>query len=85
MSHESSITGFDRAFKGRNLIKLAVIDVVLFLIANIAYGAGNQHGLRNSVSNVTWALFLIGFFLLIVSGIICLARVMLRRRARAHA
>jgi hypothetical protein len=85
MSHESSITRFDRVFKGRNLIKLAVIDVVLFLIANIAYGAGNQHGLRNGVSNVTWALFLIGFLLLIVSGIICLARVMLRRRARAHA
>ena len=85
MSNESSITRFDRVFKGRNLIKLAVVDVVLFLIANIAYGAGNQHGLRNNVSNVTWALFLIGFLLLIVSGIICLAQVMLRRRARAHA
>ena len=85
MSNESSVTRFDGVFRGRNLIKLAVIDVVLFLIANIAYGAGNQHGLRNNVSNVTWALFLIGFLLLIVSGIICLARVMLRRRARAHA
>ena len=85
MPNESSVTKLARTFRGRNLIKLAVVDVVLFLIANIAYGAGNQHGLRNSVSNVTWALFLIGFFLLIVSGIICLARVMLRRRARAHA
>jgi hypothetical protein len=85
MSNESSLTRFDKVFRGRNLIKLAVVDVVLFLAANVAYGAGSQHGLRNNVSNVTWALFLIGFLLLIVSGIICLAQGMLRRRARAHA
>ncbi|HVA05810.1 MAG TPA: hypothetical protein VNG12_03615 [Acidimicrobiales bacterium] len=58
-------------------------DVVLFLIANIAYGGGNQHGLRNNVSNVTWAVFVIGFFLLILFGIAHLAQV-LRRRAQAH-
>jgi hypothetical protein len=60
MPNESSVTRFDKVFRGRNLIKLAVVDVVLFLIANIAYGGGNQHGLRNNVSNATWALFLIG-------------------------
>lgn len=85
MPNEFSVTRFDKVFRGRNLIKLAVIDVVLFLIANVAYGAGNQHGLRNNLSNVTWALFLIGFLLLLASGIVCLAQLMLRRRARAHA
>jgi hypothetical protein len=85
MPNESSVTKLARTFRGRNLIKLAVVDVVLFLIANLAYGAGSQHGLRNTVSNATWALFLIGFLLLIVSGLICIAQVMIRRRARAHA
>jgi hypothetical protein len=61
------------------LIILAATDVVLFLIANIAYGGGNQHGLRNGVSNVAWVLFLIGFLLLIVSGVACLAQVIRRR------
>jgi hypothetical protein len=84
MPDESQATMFDRVFKGRNLIKLAAAEVVLFVVANLAYGGGNQHGLRNNVSNVTWALFLVGFVLLILSGIACLAQVM-RRRARAHA
>ncbi len=74
---------FDQVVRGRNLIILAVSDIVLFLIANVAYGGGNQHGLRNNVSNVTWALFLIGFFLLILFGIAYLAQV-IRRRAKAH-
>jgi len=74
---------FDQVVRGRNLIILAVVDIVLFLIANIAYGAGDQHGLRNNVSNVTWAVFLIGFFLLILFGIAYLAQV-IRRRAKAH-
>jgi hypothetical protein len=73
-----------KVLKGRNLIILAVTDVVLFLIANIAYGGGNQHGLRNNVSNVAWAVFLVGFFLLVALGIASLARAM-RRRAKAHA
>ena len=85
MPNESSATRFDGVFRGRNLIKLAVVEVVLFLIANVTYGAGNQHGARNSVSNVTWALFLVGFLLLIVSLVICITRMLLRRRARAHA
>lgn len=75
---------FGQVTKVRNLIILAVTDIVLFLIANIAYGGGNQHGLRNDVSNVAWAVFLVGFFLLMVLGIACIARA-LRRRAKAHA
>jgi fucose permease len=82
MSSELSAK-FDQVVRGRNLIILAVSDIVLFLIANIAYGGGNQHGLRNDVSNVTWAVFLIGFFLLILFGIAYLAQV-IRRRAKAH-
>lgn len=79
MRNESSVTKFDQVVRGRNLIILAATDVVLFLIANIAYGGGNQHGLRNGVSNVAWVLFLIGFLLLIVSGVACLAQVIRRR------
>jgi hypothetical protein len=67
------------------LIILAATEVVLFVIANIAYGAGNQHGLRNGVSNVVWVLFLVGFLLLIVMGIAFLAQVIIRRRVKARA
>ncbi len=74
---------FEQVVRGRNLVILAVADVVLFLIANIAYGGGNQHGLRNNVSNVTWAVFLIGFFLLILFAIAYLAQA-IRKRAKAH-
>ena len=49
---------FDQVVKGRNLIILAASVLVLFVIANVAYGGGNQHGVRNDVSNVTWAVFL---------------------------
>ena len=84
MGNESKVTKFDQVVRGRNLIILAAIDVVLFLVANIAYGGGNQHGLRNGVSNVTWVLFLVGFLLLIVLGIACLSQV-IRRRTKAHA
>lgn len=58
MPNESSVTKFERVVRGRNLIILAATDVVLFVLANVAYGAGGQHGLRNGVSNVAWALFL---------------------------
>jgi hypothetical protein len=74
---------FDQVVRGRNLIILAVSDLVLFLIANLAYGGGNQHGIRNDVSNVTWALFLIGFFVVILFGIAYLAQV-IRRRTKAR-
>jgi hypothetical protein len=79
-----SVTKFERVVRGRNLLILAATDVVLFLVANVAYGAGNQHGLRNGVSNLAWALFLVGFLLLIVSGIGCLAQV-IGRRVKAQA
>jgi low temperature requirement protein LtrA len=85
MPTESSVTKFERVVRGRNLVILAATDVVLFLIANIAYGAGNQHGLRNGVSNVAWVLFLVGFLLLIVIGIAFLAQVIIRRRVKAQA
>jgi len=84
MRNESSVTKFDQVVRGRNLIILAATDVVLFLIANIAYGGGNQHGLSNGVSNVAWVLFLVGFLLLIVLGIAYLAQV-IRRRVKAQA
>jgi len=83
MRNESSVTKFDQVVRGRNLIILAATDVVLFLIANIAYGGGNQHGLRSGVSNVAWVLFLVGFLLLIVLGIACLAQVIRRVKAQA--
>jgi len=75
---------FDQVVRGRNLIILAVVDIVLFLIANVAYGGGDQHGLRNNVSNVTWAVFLIGFFLLILFVIAYLAQVIRRRTRRTR-
>ena len=84
MPSESSVSRFDQVVIGRNLIILAVADIVLFLVANVAYGAGHQHGLRNSVSNAAWVLFLVGFLLLIVLGIAALAQ-LIRRRAQTHA
>ena len=83
MRHDLSVK-FDQVVKGRNLIILAASVLVLFVIANVAYGGGNQHGVRNDVSNVTWAVFLIGFFALILFGLVYLAQV-IRRRAKAHA
>ena len=54
----------------RNLIILAVVVVVLFLIA--LPGSG-------TVSNIAWVLFLIGFVVLIVAGLGALFQ---RSRAR---
>ena len=80
MRSESSVSRFAQVVvRGRNLIYLAVADVVLFIIANVAYGAGHQHGLRNTVSNVAWVLFLLGFLLLIVLAIIALGQSVWRR------
>ena len=83
MRHELA-EKFDQVVRGRNLLILAASVVGLFIIANVAYGGGNQHGLRNDVSNVTWALFLIGFFAFVLFGIVYLAQ-SIRRRAKAHA
>ena len=80
MPSESSVSRFaQEAVRGRSLIFLAVADVVLFVIANLAYGGGNQHGFRNAVSSVTWVLFLIGVLLLIVLGIIALGQLIWQR------
>lgn len=68
----------DQVVRGRNVIVLAVVNVDLFIIANVAYGGGNQHGLRN-ISNVTWAVFLVGFVVLVLFGIAHLVQVMQRR------
>jgi hypothetical protein len=54
------------------------------LVANVANGAGRQHGLRNNVSNVAWVLFLVGFLVLIVLGIVALAQ-LVRQHGRARA
>jgi len=79
MPSESSVSRFAKVVvRGRSLIFLAVADVVLFLIANVAYGGGDQHGLRNAVSNVAWVLFLLGVLLLIVFGIIALGQLIWR-------
>jgi len=84
MGDESSVSKIDQAVRGRNLIILAIADVALFIVANVAYGPGNEHGFRMALSNVAWVVFLIGFLLLIVLGIVGLAQV-IRRRAKAHA
>ena len=86
MPSESSVSRFAKVVVGgRSLIFLAVADVVLFLIANVAYGGGDQHGLRIAVSNVAWVLFLLGVLLLIVLGIIALGQLIWRavRRRRS--
>ena len=84
MPSESSASRFLQVVvRGRSLIYLAVADAVLFLIANVAYGGGDQHGLRNAVSNVTWVLFLLGVVLLILFGLIALGQLILRR-GKAH-
>jgi hypothetical protein len=83
MPVESSVNRFLRgAVRGRTLIFLAVADVLLFLIANIAYGPGHDHGFRLVVSNVTWALFLIGALLLIALSVAVLVQAGVRRARR---
>jgi hypothetical protein len=64
------------------LLVLAVADVLLFVVAAVANGPGNQHGLRLVVSNVVWALFLIGCVLLIALAITVLVQSVVRRAKR---
>ncbi len=83
MPIESSIKRFARmAVTGRALIILAVAQVLLFVVAAIANGPGNQHGFRLVVSNVVWALFLIGCVLLIALTVTVLAQSVVRRAKR---
>ena len=84
MRNESVIGRFDQVVRGRNLVILAIADVVLFVVANVAYGPGHEHGFRMALSNVTWVLFLVGLLLLTVLAILSLAQVV-RRRMKAQA
>jgi len=84
MQDVSLVTKFDRIVSGRNLIILVIADVVLFVVANVAYGPGHEHGVRMAVSNVAWVLFLIGFLLVVVFAVLNLAKA-IRRRVRAQA
>lgn len=83
MPIESSTKRFGRVVvRGRTLIVLAVADVLLFVVAAIANGPGNQHGLRLVASNVVWALFLIGCVLLIALAVTVLVQSVVRRAKR---
>ena len=57
------------------MIALFVVDVVLFIVANVEY---NHH---RHVSNVAWGAFIIGVVLLILLGVMNLVR---SRRSRAR-
>lgn len=61
----------------RNLIALAVLDAVLFLLANIT---SKSHSHPGTLSNIFWYAFLIGVVLLIVLVILTLIQ---SRRPRA--
>jgi hypothetical protein len=62
----------------RNLIALALADVVLFALANITAESSRSPG---TVSNVAWVLFLVGLVALIGTSVLALTR---SRRSRAH-
>jgi hypothetical protein len=71
--------------RGRSLIIVAATEVVLFVIANVTYGSGNdKHGAMRTVSNVVWAIFLVGFVVLIVFAVASLIRVIARRGRQGH-
>lgn len=83
MPKETVVTTFAQSVvRGRTLIPLAVADVVLFVVAAVANGPGNQHGFRLVVSNGVWALFLIGCVLLIILAIAVLAQSLFRLAKR---
>ena len=83
MPIESTIKRFTRVVvRGRTLIVLAVTDVLLFVLADIANGPGNQHGFRVVVFNGVWALFLIGCVLLIALAVTILVQSVVRRAKR---
>jgi len=68
------------ASKGRTLLTVLAVDVVLFIVANVTYGNGNdKHGAMRTVSNVVWAIFLVGFFVMVLVALTALVQ-RLRRR-----
>jgi energy-converting hydrogenase Eha subunit G len=71
--------------KGRTLIMVAVAEIVLFVIANATYGnAKNNHGPMRTLSNVVWAVFLVGFVVLVVFAVATLVRFVIRRGRQVH-
>ena len=66
--------GGNKRLTGRSLLLLAFTNVVLFVIANVAYGSNGNTGFLHAFSNVTWVAFLIGMVLLIVLGLFTLVQ-----------
>ena len=69
--------------RGRNVIALAVVDLILAVVVTALYGPGHQHGFRNVVSSVSWVMFLVGFVLLVLM-IIAFVVQSVRRRSTAR-
>lgn len=64
----------------RTLLVVFGIEVVLFVIANVTYGNGkDNHGAMRTLSNVVWAIFLVGFVIMVVVAIVTLAQLIMRR------
>ena len=55
----------------RNLIGLVVLDVVLFVLANV-FSKSNKH--PGTVSNVFWYVFLVGVVILIAATLAALVQ-----------
>jgi protein-S-isoprenylcysteine O-methyltransferase Ste14 len=55
----------------RNLLYLAVADVVVFVLSNVTSKSNSHPG---TVSNVLWIVFLLGVLLLIVLGVVALVQ-----------
>ena len=71
------------AGRGRTLLIVAATEVLLFVVANVTYGSGkDKHGALRTVSNVVWAIFLVGFFVLILFAATALVQKMIRRGPR---
>jgi hypothetical protein len=67
------------AGKARTLVTVLAVEVALFVIANATYGTAKSHGTMRSVSNVVWAVFLVGFFVMVLVALTALVQ-RLRRR-----
>jgi hypothetical protein len=61
----------------RNLIALAVANVVIFVLSNVVAKNSRHPG---TASEVLWVIFLLGVLALVVLGILA----MVRRRRAAH-
>ena len=71
--------------RGRTVVYALVTDIVLFVVANVTYGNGNdKHGAMRTVSNVVWAFFLVGFVVMVVLAVAALAQSIRRRRRLGH-